>query len=202
MATQRISRSGLTAQPPVHRCWWCGGDPIYTRYHDEEWGVPLYDDRALFELLLLEGFQAGLSWVTILRKREAFRLAFEGFDPVHLASYGPTDFARLMADAGIVRNRLKIESAQRNAQAFLAVQAEFGSFDRFLWSFVGGATVRDAAGMDRSRVRATSPESDAMSKELLRRGFKFVGSTICYAFMQASGMVDDHVEGCWKYQPR
>ncbi len=184
------------------RCWWCGNDPLYTQYHDEEWGVPLHDDRALFELLLLEGFQAGLSWITVLRKREAFRLAFEGFDPVRLASYGPTDFARLMADAGIVRNRLKIESAQRNAQAFLAVQAEFGSFDRFLWSFVGGATVRDAEGMDRSRVRATSPESDAMSKELLRRGFKFVGSTICYAFMQASGMVDDHVEGCWKYLPR
>ena len=188
--------------PVINRCWWCGDDPLYTRYHDEEWGVPLHDDRALFELLLLEGFQAGLSWITILRKREAFRLAFEGFDPAKLAGYGAPEFARLMSDAGIVRNRLKIESAQRNAISFLAVQAEFGSFDRFLWSFVGGKTLRDAVGMDRSRVRATSPESDAMSKELLRRGFKFVGSTICYAFMQASGMVDDHVEGCWRYVPR
>jgi DNA-3-methyladenine glycosylase I len=184
------------------RCWWCGEDPLYAAYHDEEWGVPLHDDRALFELLLLEGFQAGLSWITILRKRPAFRAAFNGFEPEVLAAYGAADFERLMGDAGIVRNRLKIESAARNARAFLAVREEFGTFDRFIWSFTGGATLRDPLGMDRSRVRATSPESDAMSKELLRRGFKFVGSTICYAFMQASGMVDDHVEGCWKYVSR
>jgi DNA-3-methyladenine glycosylase I len=188
--------------PEKPRCWWCGDDPLYTDYHDREWGVPLHDDRKLFELLLLEGFQAGLSWITILRKRENFRKAFGNFDAELMAAYGPADFARLMADPGIIRNRLKIESSAASARAYLAVRGETGSFSGFLWQFTNGVTLRDPRGMDRSRVRSKSPESDAMSKELLRRGFKFVGSTICYAFMQASGMVDDHVEGCWKYQGR
>jgi len=156
----------------------------------------------LFELLVLEGFQAGLSWITILRKRENFRKAFHNFDPAIMAQFQSPDFARLMHDPGIVRNRLKLESAALNAKAYLKLREEAGSFSRFLWSFTGGVTLRDPKGMTRERVRATSPESDAMSKELLRRGFKFAGSTICYAFMQASGMVDDHIEGCWKYQPR
>jgi DNA-3-methyladenine glycosylase I len=184
------------------RCWWCGEDPIYVEYHDKEWGVPLLEDQKLFELLVLEGFQAGLSWITVLRKRENFRKAFLNFDAEAMARFKTRDFARLMGDPGIVRNRLKIESSALNARAFLAVRDEVGSFGKFVWSFTGGVTLRDPAGMDRTRVRAKSAESDAMSKELLRRGFKFVGSTICYAFMQASGMVDDHVEGCWKYQAR
>lgn len=184
------------------RCWWCGDDPAYVEYHDKEWGVPLLKDQKLFELLVLEGFQAGLSWITILRKRENFRKAFGGFDPEMMAQYKSRDFARLMNDPGIIRNRLKIESSALNARAYLKVREETGSFSKFLWSFTGGATLRDPEGMDRSRVRAKSTESDAMSKELLRRGFKFVGSTICYAFMQASGMVDDHANECWKYVPR
>lgn len=187
---------------PRARCHWCGTDPRYEDYHDNEWGVPLHDDRALFEMLMLEGFQAGLSWITILRKREAFRKAFRGFDPEKVARFGARDFERLMADPGIVRNRLKVQAAPLNARACLAARDEFGSFDRFLWRFTEGRTLLDPAGMSRERVRAKSPESDAMSKELQRRGFKFVGSTICYAFMQAVGMVDDHVEGCWKYRSR
>jgi DNA-3-methyladenine glycosylase I len=180
------------------RCFWCGGDPLYIAYHDKEWGVPLHDDRALFELLLLEGFQAGLSWITILRKRENFRTAFHRFDPERIARFAKKDLARLEQDAGIVRNKLKIQASVINAKAYLAIE----DFNAFLWQFTDGQTWRDPKGMTRERIRATSPESDAMSKELLRRRFKFVGSTICYAFMQASGMVDDHVEGCWKYQRR
>lgn len=187
---------------PRARCWWCGTDPLYEAYHDNEWGVPLHDDRALFEMLMLEGFQAGLSWITILRKREAFRKAFRGFDPEEVARFGARDFERLMADPGIVRNRLKVQAAPLNARACLTARDDFGSFGRFLWRFTDGRTLLDPAGMNRERVRAKSPESDAMSKELQRRGFKFVGSTICYAFMQAVGMVDDHVEGCWKYRSR
>jgi DNA-3-methyladenine glycosylase I len=184
------------------RCWWCGDDPLYIEYHDKEWGVPVRKDQKLFELLVLEGFQAGLSWITILRKRENFRKAFRNFDAELMTRFNSRDFARLMNDPGIIRNRLKIESSALNARAFLAVQEKEGSFRKFIWSFTGGVTLRDPAGMNRNRVRATSPESDAMSKELLSRGFKFVGSTICYAFMQASGMVDDHMDGCWKYQRR
>jgi DNA-3-methyladenine glycosylase I len=184
------------------RCWWCGDDPVYVKYHDKEWGVPVLKDRILFELLVLEGFQAGLSWITILRKRAHFRKVFLNFDAEAIAAWGPEDFERLMQDPGIIRNRLKIESAAKNARAFLEVQEEFGSFRKFIWGFTGGVTLRDPEGMNRGRVRATSAESDAMSKELRRRGFKFVGSTICYAFMQAAGMVDDHVEGCWKYRER
>jgi DNA-3-methyladenine glycosylase I len=185
------------------RCWWAAaGDPLYTAYHDEEWGVPQHEDRKLFEMLLLEGFQAGLSWITILRKRENFRKAFRDFDPAVIARFKKRDLERLMQDAGIVRNRLKVEGSVLSARAFLAAQAEFGSFDKFIWQFTGGKTLRKPGGLTRDTIAAKTPESDRMSKELLRRGFKFAGSTICYAFMQAVGMVDDHVEGCWKYKAR
>jgi len=186
-----------------HRCWWAdGGDALYAAYHDEEWGVPQHDDGKLFEMLLLEGFQAGLSWIAILRKRENFRKAFRDFDPELIARFQKRDLERLMQDAGIVRNRLKVEGSVLNAKAFLAVQEGFGLFDKFIWQFTGGKTLRKPSGLTREEVVAKTPESDRMSKELLRRGFKFVGSTICYAFMQAVGMVDDHVEGCWKHKRR
>ena len=184
------------------RCWWCGDDPVYVSYHDDEWGVPVHDDQHLFEMLLLEGFQAGLSWITILRKRQNFQKAFCSFKPETIAGFKKRDLDRLAQDAGIVRNRLKIEASVSNAQAFLAVRKEIGSFDKFIWQFTGHQTLRDPRGMTRAKARATSPESDRMSKELSKRGFRFVGSTICYAFMQAVGMVDDHVAGCWKYHER
>jgi DNA-3-methyladenine glycosylase I len=180
------------------RCWWCGDDPLMIRYHDEEWGTPLHDDRRLFELLLLEGFQAGLSWSTILRKRENFRKAFRGFHPEVVARFQRRDLDRLMRDAGIVRNRLKIEGSRLNARAFLEAREEFGSFDRFIWQFTGYQTLRNPSGVTRGTVPAKTAESDRMSKELVRRGFKFVGSTICYAFMQAAGMADDHTDDCWR----
>jgi DNA-3-methyladenine glycosylase I len=164
--------------------------------------VPLHDDRRLFEMLLLEGFQAGLSWITILRKRENFRQAFREFNPEAIALFTRRDINRLMRDAGIVRNRLKIEGSVASAKAFLAVRTEFGTFDRFLWQFTGYQTLRDMRRMTSATMPNQSPESDRMSRELKRRGFKFVGSTVCYAFMQATGMVDDHVKGCWKYVPR
>ena len=167
-------------------------------YHDREWGVPHHDDRALFELLTLEGAQAGLSWRTILAKRENYRRAFHGFDPAKIARYGDDDTQRLLADAGIVRNRLKIAAAIRNAAAFLEVQEEFGSFDALVWQFVGGNPI-DHRIAAMKEVPAKTAESDAMSKALLRRGFKFVGSTICYAFMQAVGMVNDHEAGCFRH---
>lgn len=173
---------------------------MYISYHDEEWGVPVHDDQRLFEMLLLEGFQAGLSWITILRKRQNFRTAFRSFEPEAIASFKKRDLDRLLQDAGIVRNRLKIEASVTNAQAYLAVRKQAGSFDHFIWHFTGHQTLRDPRGMTRGKARATSPESDKMSKELAARGFRFVGSTICYAFMQAVGMVDDHVVGCWKYK--
>lgn len=197
--TKKETQTTVAVRP---RCWWCGEDPIYVQYHDEEWGVPLHDDQRLFELLLLEGFQAGLSWITVLRKRENFRAAFRGFDAHKIAAFKQRDLDRLVQDRGIVRNRLKIEAAVTNAQAYLEIRQNPGDFDRFIWRFTGNRVLRDPAGLRRGKVRATSPESDAMSKELGRRGFRFAGSTICYAFMQASGMVDDHVEGCWKYQDR
>ncbi len=176
------------------RCRWCGDDPLYVRYHDEEWGVPLHDDRRLFEMLILEGAQAGLSWITILRKRPAYRKAFDRFDARKIARYDSTKKRALMRDAGIVRNRLKIDAAVANARAFLAVQKEFGSFDKYIWQFTGGGTINNSRpGM---KIQATSPESDAMSRDLKKRGFKFVGSTICYAFMQATGMVNDHALDC------
>ena len=184
--------------PAPTRCPWAGRNPLMLAYHDEEWGVPCHDDRELFERLLLEGFQAGLSWETILRKREGFRRAFEGFDAERIAAYGPDDAARLLADPAIVRNRAKVAAATRNARAFLTVQREEGSFDRYVWSFVRGAPLRREAPPTLEEVPATTPVSDAMSRELKRRGFSFVGSTICYAFMQSVGMTDDHVLGCFR----
>ena len=182
------------------RCWPdVDSNPLMLRYHDEEWGVPLHDDRKLFEFLILEGFQAGLSWRTILNKREAFRAAFDGFDPGRVSRYGHTETARLLTDAGIVRNRQKVAAAITNAKLFLDVQREFGTFDRYIWQFTDHKTLRKADGIKSSEdVPATTPESDAMSKDLRERGFKFVGSTICYAHMQATGMVNDHHDGCFR----
>jgi len=180
------------------RCGWAKGD-LYIRYHDEEWGVPVHDDRTLFEFLILEGAQAGLSWSTILNKRENYRRAFDGFDPRRVARYQPAKIKTLLADPGVVRNRLKIASAVENAKAFLRVQEEFGSFDGYIWQFVAGKPLVNKRKSLR-QVPARTPESDAMSKDLKHRGFKFVGSTICYAFMQAVGMVNDHVVDCFRYK--
>ncbi|MBZ0145686.1 MAG: DNA-3-methyladenine glycosylase I [Rhodocyclales bacterium] len=180
------------------RCGWCGTDPLYVAYHDTEWGVPVHDDRMLFEFLILEGAQAGLSWITILKKREAYRRAFAGFDAGKVARFGPRQVERLLADAGIVRNRLKIEAAINNARHFLAVQEEFGSFDEYVWRFVDGRPIVNRR-KTLKQVPASTPESDALSRDLKARGFKFVGSTICYAHMQATGMVNDHLTGCFRH---
>lgn len=180
------------------RCTWVTEDPLYIAYHDEEWGVPLHDDRALFEFLILEGAQAGLSWLTVLRKREAYREAFAGFDPEKVARFTPRKIERLLENPGIIRNRLKVHSAVTNARAFLKVQEEFGSFDRFIWDFVDGKPIQNRWGSD-AELPAKTPLSDRISKELKRRGFKFVGSTICYAHMQATGMVNDHTTDCFRY---
>ena len=185
------------AMKPTSRCLWAQAEPNIS-YHDTEWGVPLHDDRKLFELLILEGAQAGLSWTTILNKRENYRRAFDEFDARKIARYDDAKVASLLADAGIVRNRLKIAATIRNAQAFLAIQKEFGSFDAYLWKFVGGRPIVNHR-RSMKQVPARSKESDALSKDLLARGFKFVGSTICYAFMQASGMVNDHLVSCPRY---
>jgi DNA-3-methyladenine glycosylase I len=187
----------------LKRCEWVDEpslkDPLMTRYHDTEWGVPLHDDRRLFEFLILEGMQAGLSWRTILRKREGFRRAFHDFDPGVVARYGKKDIGRLMADAGIIRNRLKIEAAVNNARRFLEIQKELGSFDRYIWGFIGGRTIRHRfRSID--ELPASTPESDRISLDMKARGFKFVGSTIVYAHMQATGMVNDHVVGCFRYR--
>ena len=179
------------------RCAWSESDPAMRAYHDDEWGRPVHEDRVLFEFLTLEGAQAGLSWSTILRKRGAYRSAFEGFDPARVARYGPAKIRELMGIEGIVRNRLKIESTITNSRAFLRVQEELGSFDRYIWQFVGGKPVRRLRRTLRD-VPATTPESDAMSRDLKQRGFRFVGSTICYAFMQACGLVDDHLASCFR----
>jgi DNA-3-methyladenine glycosylase I len=178
------------------RCGWVTADPLYIRYHDEEWGRPVHDDRTHFEFLILEGAQAGLSWSTILRKRENYRRAFEGFDPAKVARFRSARIEALLRDPGIVRNRAKVTSAVENARAFLEVQREHGSFDAFAWSFVGGKPIRRRPRSLRD-IPATSPESDAFSKALKTRGFGFVGSTICYAHMQACGLVDDHVQSCF-----
>jgi DNA-3-methyladenine glycosylase I len=180
------------------RCGWAGADPLYRAYHDREWGVPLHDDRRLFELLCLEGAQAGLAWITILRKRAGYRRAFDRFDPRTVAGYRADKIRALLADPGIVRNRLKVEGVVRNAHAYLALRAELGSFDRYVWSFVGGAP-RQNAWRSLKEVPAFTPESDALSKALRKRGFTFVGSTICYAFMQAAGLVNDHVVDCFRH---
>lgn len=180
------------------RCEWCGTDPDYVAYHDEEWGVPVHDDRKLFEMLCLEGAQAGLSWITILRKRENYRAAFDNFDAAKIARYSEAKLEKLMHNPGIVRNRLKIYGTVKNAKAFLAAQKEFGSFDKYIWQFVGGQPKLNA-WRTLKEVPAKTPESDAMSKDLKKRGFTFVGSTICYAFMQATGMVNDHTVECFRY---
>jgi DNA-3-methyladenine glycosylase I len=182
----------------MQRCFWAGDDPLMIAYHDKEWGVPLHDDRALFELLILEGAQAGLSWSTILRKRENYRAAFDGFDAAKIARYTEKRVARLLANEGIVRNRLKIGAAIDNARAFLKVQQECGSFDSYIWSFVNGQPIRNGR-RERGDVPAVTKESDTMSKDLQRRGFRFVGSTICYAFMQSAGLVNDHLMSCFRY---
>jgi DNA-3-methyladenine glycosylase I len=179
------------------RCPWCEGSETYRRYHDEEWGVPVHDDRRLFEFLLLEGAQAGLSWSTILAKRDNYRRAFARFDPGKVARFGARDVRRLLADAGIVRNRLKIEAAIGNARAFLAIRREFGSFDAYLWRFVGGRALQ-SRHRSMKDVPARTAVSDALAKDLKRRGFRFVGSTIIYAFMQAVGMVNDHLVTCYR----
>jgi DNA-3-methyladenine glycosylase I len=197
-------RRNMPARSPAStdakkRCAWCGTDPLYVAYHDREWGVPVHDDRVLFEFLLLEGAQAGLSWITILRKREAYRRAFDGFDPEKVARYGASKVERLLADAGIVRNRAKIKSAIQNAKAFLAIQEELGSFAAYQWRFVDGRPIVNRRRSVRD-VPAHTPESDAFSKDLKQRGFGFVGTTIVYAHMQAVGMVNDHVIGCFRHR--
>lgn len=181
------------------RCEWTSTDALMVEYHDQDWGVPVHDDRALFELLILEGAQAGLSWQTILRKRVGYRRAFDGFDIEKVAAYGPERVETLLQDAGIVRNRLKVKASVLNAQAFLAIQEERGSFDAYLWSFVDGKPVRNS-WCSLSNVPATTDLSDQLSADLRRRGFKFVGSTICYAILQSAGLVNDHVVDCFRYQ--
>jgi DNA-3-methyladenine glycosylase I len=183
----------------IKRCAWAGNDDLYQYYHDTEWGVPLHDDRSLFEFLLLEGAQAGLSWITILRKRENYRSAFDGFDPARIARYDEGKIASLMQNTGIVRNRLKVAAAVTNAQKFMDVQEEFGSFDAFIWRFVDGWPKQNK-WQSLADIPASTPESNAMSKELKKRGFKFVGSTICYAHMQATGMVNDHTTNCFRHK--
>ena len=181
------------------RCGWCGTDPLYVAYHDEEWGVPSHDEVHLFEMLILEGAQAGLSWSTILKKREGYRAAFAGFVPDRVARFGARDVQRLIRNEGIVRNRLKIEAAVRNARAFLEVQDQFGSFDAYLWRLVSGKPIQNK-WRELSQIPARTVQSDALSKDLKRRGFTFVGSTICYAFMQAVGIVNDHVVDCFRHR--
>ena len=182
------------------RCGWVrAGDPLYIEYHDREWGVPLHDDRKLFEFLVLEGMQAGLSWATILRKRENFRAAFDGFDPVKVADYDARKVRALLSDPGIVRNRLKVKAAVGNAKAFLSVQKEFGSFDAYSWRFVGGRP-KVNGWRSLSQIPARSPQAEQMSRDMLSRGFRFVGPTIVYSHMQATGMVNDHLVGCFRYR--
>jgi DNA-3-methyladenine glycosylase I len=178
------------------RCAWCGNDELYQKYHDEEWGRPVYDDQLLFEFLILETFQAGLSWITILRKRENFRKAFDQFDYKKVAKYSEDKIQELMGDVGIIRNQLKIRAAVTNALAFMEVRKEFGSFSKYIWGFTGGKPIENHRKTMRD-IPATTPLSDAISKDLKKRGFKFVGSTVVYAHMQATGMVNDHIAGCW-----
>ena len=183
----------------LERCPWCGNDPLYVRYHDEEWGVPVRDDHKLFEMIVLDGAQAGLSWFTILRKRENYRQAFDRFDPELIARYGERQIVRLLADSGIVRNRLKIEAAIKNARAYLALRERQGPLSDFLWRYVGGAP-RQNTWTAMAEVPAKTAEAEAMSRDLKRLGFSFVGPTICYAFMQATGMVNDHLSHCFRHR--
>ena len=191
----------MTARPDPGRirCGWSNTDPLYISYHDREWGVPVRTDRKHFEFLILEGMQAGLSWMTVLRKREAFRDAFDGFDPERVARYDARKIRQLLTNPGIIRNRLKVAAAVTNARAFLAVQAEQGSFTRYIWSFVGGRPKVNRWRM-LAQLPCTSPESDALSADLIRRGFKFVGSTICYSHLQAAGLINDHIVDCFRYR--
>lgn len=182
----------------VRRCEWSSLDPIYIKYHDKEWGVPLHNDRKIFEFMVLDSVQAGLSWLTVLKKRENYRRAFDGFEPERIAKYNSRKIESLMLDSGIIRNRLKIVAAVKNAQAFIRTREEFGSFDSYIWSFVGGRPIINRYA-SLSKIPASSRESDAMSTDLKARGFSFVGSTICYAFMQAAGMVNDHATYCFRY---
>ncbi len=182
----------------LKRCGWSGSDPLYLRYHDKEWGVPLHNDRKLFEMLILEGAQAGLSWITILKKRANYREAFDRFNAVTIARYDARKRRQLLANAGIVRNRLKIDATISNAKAFLAVQKEFGRFDAYIWQFVGGSPIQNR-WKSLKEIPPKTKESDLMSRDLKQRGFRFVGSTICYAFMQAVGMVNDHVDTCFRH---
>ena len=191
--------TGTKAAKRVRRCPWPEGNEQMLRYHDSEWGVPLHDDRKLFEFLVLDAFQAGLSWAIILKKREGFRKAFDNFDPRKVAKYDSRKLKTLLADAGIIRNRMKIEATIANARAFLEVQGGLGSFDRYIWQFTGGKT-KENRWHTLNQLPAHSAESDAMSKDLKARGFRFVGSTICYAFMQAAGMVNDHLVGCFRHR--
>lgn len=188
----------LNLSTDVVRCGWCGTDELYCQYHDGEWGVPVYDDQKMFEFLTLEGAQAGLSWITVLRKREAYRKAFDNFDPVKIARYSEARKARLLQNPGIIRNRLKIESVVRNARAYLDMQEKGESFSEFLWQFVDGKPKQNRR-RTLADIPASTPESDAMSKALKKRGFNFVGTTICYAHMQATGMVNDHLISCHRY---
>jgi DNA-3-methyladenine glycosylase I len=181
------------------RCWWCGDDELYQQYHDLEWGVPVHDDRLLFEFICLEGAQAGLSWITILRKREHYRRVFDNFDAEKISRYDDSKIAELLQDAGIVRNRLKVNGFVKNARAFLEIREQGGSFDEYLWSFVDGETIQTNR-KSAEQVPANTEISDAMSKDLKKRGFTFVGSTICYAFMQAAGLVNDHTENCYRHR--
>jgi DNA-3-methyladenine glycosylase I len=197
MAEANQHSSALAAA--VQRCFWVVPDPLLVAYHDQEWGVPCHNDGELFERLMLEVNQAGLAWVTILRKRENFRLAFDCWDPEKIAAYDEREIERLMGDAGIVRNRMKIEAAITNAKAFLDIQQQEGSFDEYVWSFVGGEPICHP-GLTPSTIPAFTPQSTALSKDLKRRGFRFVGTTICYAFMQSVGMADDHLPACFKYR--
>lgn len=185
--------------PDPLRCAWSTSDPVYIRYHDTEWGVPVHQDRKIFEFLLLEGAQAGLSWLTILKRRDGYRKAFSGFDPEKVARYTPEKIQTLLQDTGIIRNRLKVNAAVTNARAFLKIQEEFGSFDAYAWRFVDGRQKVNTF-TDMAQVPATSPESDAFSKDLKQRGFKFVGATIIYAHMQATGMVNDHLVSCFRHR--
>jgi DNA-3-methyladenine glycosylase I len=206
-ARRDVRKKGAGRAPalPAHepggrtRCPWCGEDPLYVGYHDTEWGVPVHEDRRHFEFLVLDGAQAGLSWLTILRKRENYRRVFARFDPRAVARFDAGKIESLMADPGIVRNRLKIQGAVASARAFLDVQKEFGSFDRYVWGFVGGRTMRNSWKVP-GEIPAWTPESKAMSRDLVKRGFRFVGPTICYAYMQAAGLVNDHLVTCFRHR--
>lgn len=182
----------------MKRCWWCGDDPLYVRYHDKEWGVPVYSDKKIFEFLILESAQAGLSWITVLRKRKNYAKAFAGFDPVKVARFTERDFKTLMGNAGIIRNELKIRAAINNAQRFLEVKKEFGTFSKYIWGFVGGKPIKNKV-KGRGSIRPNTEISDLLAKDMKKRGFKFLGSTVLYAHMQATGMVNDHVVSCFRY---